>query len=419
MKVGVYGRFYSPFSLKIDALKYPYTWKLPESVSLKILFVHNKYGATSGEEIMLQKIIDLLRYQGHEVHTFFKNSSDIPNMRLGKIRSFLNGIYSPGSRCKIREILKNFQPDLVQIQNLYPLISPSILPVIESLRIPIVMRLSNYRLICPNGLFLCKGRVCERCRNGKEFWCLLQNCEENLLKSMGYATRNWVARKMRFYLDNVTFYYAQTSFQKSCLIDEGFDSDRIAVIPNMVDGDVEENEDFSGDYIAYAGRVSPEKGAATLVRAAGKCRDISFKLAGNHKRMPDIVSSATGNVEFLGHLSKEALENVYKKCRIFVMPSIWYEGFPGVLIEAMLQAKPVICSRIGGLPEIVEDGKTGLIFEPGNAEDFAKKINYLYERPELCKKMGVAGKEKVIKEYSPQIYYQRLMNVYNQARSLV
>lgn len=382
---------------------------------MKILFIHNKYSFTSGEEIMLQKIIDLLEYNGHEVQAFFKNSMDIPNMRFGKIRSLLNGFYSLSSIREIRQVLKNYQPDLVQIQNLYPRISPSVLPVIKSFNVPIVMRLSNYRLICPNGLLFSNGVVCEKCRSGKEFWCLVRNCEGSLFKSFGYATRNWFARKMRFYLDNVTLYYAQTNFQKRYLVDEGFAGDKISVIPNMVDGDAVRKESPLGDYVAYVGRVSPEKGASTFVEASDKCGNITFKLAGEYKRMPGLVSCATGNVEFLGYLNKEALAKVYKGCRIFVMPSICYEGFPGVLIEAMLHARPVICSRIGGIPEIVEDGVTGLLFAAGNADDLAEKIQHLWERPGLCRKMGKAGREKVLREYSPLKYYERLMAVYGNA----
>jgi glycosyltransferase involved in cell wall biosynthesis len=220
---------------------------------------------------------------------------------------------------------------------------------------------------------------------------------------------------MRFYLENVTLYYAQTNFQKQYLVDEGFDSNRIEVIPNMVDGSVVENEERLGGYVAFAGRVSPEKGVVTLTEAASICGNVSFKLAGEYTRMPGLIFRVTKNVELLGHLGKMTLGEFYKSCRVFVMPSIWYEGFPGVIIEAMLYGKPVICSRIGGLPEIVEDGQTGFLFNPGDAADLADKINYLYSRPELCRTMGAAGRKKVLEEYSSVKYYARLMAVYDRA----
>ena len=385
---------------------------------MKILFIHNKYGVTSGEEVMLQRIVELLQNKGHDVQCFFKNSADIPPGLKGKASSFFSGTYSFKRRQEIRQVLEDFKPDMVQIQNLFPLISPSILPEIKSHGIPIVMRLSNYRLVCPNGLFLSRGKLCTRCQAGREYWCLLRNCEHSILKSLGYGLRNWWARRKRLFLNNVTLYYAQTNFQKKILVANGFSSDKIDVIPNMVSVDTKTDASTPGDYIAYAGRISVEKGVSTLIGAAAMCKTIPFKLAGEHKQIPNLLEIATDNVEVLGHLDMKSLKNIYAHSRIFIMPSIWYEGFPGVLLEAMLHAKPIICSRVGGLPEIVEDGITGLLFEPGNVKELAAKINFLFNKPELCIKMGTAGREKVLSNYSPQRYYDQLLEVYKKARKL-
>lgn len=132
--------------------------------------------------------------------------------------------------------------------------------------------------------------------------------------------------------------------------------------------------------------------------------------------MPGIRHDAPANLEFIGY--RDELSSFYANARIIVLPSICFEGFPGVIAEAMLHAKPVVCSRIGGLPEIVDDGVTGLLSEPGNAEDLAGKIRYLWDRPALCREMGQAGREKVLREYSPEKYYERLMAVYEQAIAL-
>ena len=134
--------------------------------------------------------------------------------------------------------------------------------------------------------------------------------------------------------------------------------------------------------------------------------------------MPNLTKDVFNNFEFCGHLNGNELRTFYLHSRVFVLPSIWYEGFPNTLLEAMTYAKPVVCSRIGGLPEIVDDGVTGLLFEPGNSDDLAKKIRYLWDRPELCRKMGQAGREKALREYSPEKYYQHLMEVYEKAIEL-
>ncbi|MBN1391368.1 MAG: glycosyltransferase family 4 protein [Sedimentisphaerales bacterium] len=385
---------------------------------MKVCIVHNEYGKFSGEESAVGCISELLKHHGHEVVRFTRNSSEIPNMRFGKLNAFFSGIYSPASRRQMRKIIRDYQPDIIQIQNLYPLISPSVILEARKHKIPIVMRCANYRLVCPNGIFLSKGRICEKCSRGREYNCLLNNCENSFFKSLGYFLRNWFARYMRFYKDNVIMYCCLTEFQKQKLINEGFDAERIAVIPNMVAGSNIEPSDEIGDYVGFVGRVSPEKGIDTLVKAAEILPEIRFKLAGDYDGLPKLVKNAPDNCEFLGPVKQENIFDFYKGTRFVVLPSVCYEGFPMVLVEAMLSAKPVIASKIGGIPEIVEDGKTGLLFEPGNSKELSDKICYLWARPELCRKMGKAGREKALREYSPERYHQRLMHVYKKAMEL-
>ena len=384
---------------------------------MKICMVHNEYGKLSGEEIMVSRTVDLLQDNGHEIFTYFRKSSEIKTAG-NKVRALLSGIYSRKSRQQFREIIKQNRPDIIQVQNVYPLISPSVLVEAKRQNIPVVMRCANYRLICPNGLLMTNGRICEKCCGGQEYWCIFRNCEKNYLKSLGYALRNYIARKKKYFLNYVTAYYAQTEFQKQKLIAEGYPAARITVIPNMVDSTGIEVSDEQGEYIGYVGRISPEKGLQTLVGSARACSDIQFKAAGSYARMPQLPQQAPNNSKFLGHLNNGQLGQFYNNSRMIVLPSIWYEGFPSVVIEAMLRQKPVICSHIGGLPEIVEDGVTGLLFEPGNADELAEKIRYLWDRPELCRKMGRAGREKALREYSPEKYYERLMAVYEKAMAL-
>ena len=244
---------------------------------------------------------------------------------------------------------------------------------------------------------------------------MLRNCEGSLFKSSGYAIRNWVARQRRFFLDNVTLYCPLTQFQRRRLIAEGFSADRIEVVPNMARVEVHSDQSSPGDWVGFVGRVSPEKGISTLLKVAKENPHIPFKLAGAHHRMPELPQTAPSNVQILGHLNPLKLKSFYASCRLTVVPSLWFEAFPLVLVEAMMHGKAVVCSRIGGLPEIVEDGVTGLLFEPGNANDLAEKILYLWERPELAVKMGQAGREKALREYSPEKFYERLLAAYKKA----
>ena len=366
---------------------------------------------------MIGRIMELLKDNGHEVSTYFRKSSEIITSR-DKLEAFFSGIYSFSSRKEIRKIIAVTKPDLIQVQNLYPLISPSVLVEAYKQSVPVIMRCANYRLICPNGLFMTENQICEKCSGGREWWCFLRNCEGSLFKSLAYALRNYVARKRRYYLDNVTIFYAQTDFQRRRFIREGFPAERIVVVTNMTNHNGIAVSEKLGKYVGYAGRISPEKGIPTLIEAARACSKIQFKAAGSYDRMPDLIIQASDNFEFLGYVSGEGLGDFYASSRFIILPSICFEGFPSILLESMIQSKPVIASRIGGLPEIVDDGKTGLLFEPGNAEELAEKIRYLWERPDLCRKMGEAGREKALREYSPEKYYERLMAVYEKAMAL-
>jgi len=385
---------------------------------MRVLLIHNKYGGVSGEERMVSRIATLLREYGHEVDCRFENSLSPGAGLRAKGKAFVQGIYDWESVQRVRDWVRAFRPDLVQVQNLYPSLSAWVLPAIRQEGIPVVMRCANYRLVCPNGLLLSHGQVCERCISGREHWCVLLNCEGSLPKSLGYALRNFVARTRRLYRDNVTLYYAQTDFQKKKLMAGGFPASRIEVIPNMVDTSTPPRETQVGHYVGFAGRGSPEKGVAILLQAARTCSDLPFRLAGDFWRMPEVAKVKPDNVELLGHLIGPRLEEFFRDCRLLVLPSTWYEGFPGVAIEAMLHGKPVVCSRLGGLPEIVDDKVTGVLFDPGNAADLAAKVERLWNQPDLCAEMGRAGRDKVLREYSPDRYYERLIAVYGRALEL-
>lgn len=387
---------------------------------MKIIVIHNEYGTFSGEEAGVQRQVELVANMGHHVSRFSRSSAEIPQMRFGRVRAFCSGIYSFSSKKVMRELLREHKPDIVHIHNLFPLISPSILSVCSAMGVPVVMSVHNYRLVCPNGLHMSKRRyeICEKCCGGREYWCILKNCEGSLPKSLGYAIRNYVARKARLYLGNVSMYAYLIHFQKRRLIAEGYPEDRMAFVPNMAQRINLPGEPSLGEYAGFVGRLGPEKGVAVLLQAAKSLSNVRFAVAGDYSAMRDMVSKATANIALQGRILNESISSFYQAARLIVLPSTCFEGFPLVLIEAMLHAKPVIASRIGGLPEIVDDGITGLLFEPGNAEDLAEKIQYLWDRPDLCRQMGQAGREKALREYSPEKHYDRLMAVYKKAIEL-
>jgi len=379
---------------------------------------HNAYGMYSGEEAAVEREIHLLCQRGHEVSVYWRSSAELSHLRLGRLRAFVAGIFAPGSRTAIRGFLEQNAPAIVHFHNLFPLISPSVLPELRKQGIPGVMTVHNYRLVCPNGLHMSKKTltVCEKCCGGKEYWCILRNCEASMPKSIGYALRNWVARSLRLFLDNVAAYVCLTQFQRQRLICEGFPADRVTVVPNMAEDSYPALDlDDAGTYVGYVGRISPEKGVDKLLAAAKELQSIPFQAAGSYDSTPHLPSCAPKNFRFLGFLDRKVVPQFILGSRFMVLCSTWFEGFPMAVVEAMIMGKAVVASKIGGMPELVDDHVTGLLFEPGNAGDLTEKIRYLWDRPGECRRMGQAGREKALREYSPQKHYERLMAVYEKA----
>jgi glycosyltransferase involved in cell wall biosynthesis len=167
-------------------------------------------------------------------------------------------------------------------------------------------------------------------------------------------------------------------------------------------------------YVAYVGRITPEKGISTLLASAEMTR-LRVRIAGDPSPMPELVKKAPANVEFLGPLCREDVETLYRSARFLVLPSLWFETFGLVAAEAMSHGVPVIASNMGGLTEVVDDGATGFLFEPGNPEDLANKMRVLWSDPALCRRMGQTAREKVIREYNEDTHYRRLTVVYETA----
>jgi glycosyltransferase involved in cell wall biosynthesis len=389
-------------------------------MSLTIALVHNAYGKVSGEEIVIDNLAALLEAGGVKVQKFWRDSEAIEGRRLGKIAAFFSGIHNPFSRKKFGRFLRKTLPDVVHIHNLYPLISPSILPECTVQGIPVVMTVHNFRLACPNGLLLSHGEVCHRCLGGREYWCVLRNCENDIFKSTGYALRTAAARIMRRYYDNVNHFICLTNFQRDILVKEGLPPDKASVLanplsftPNAINAINPTNANNARNaYVAYVGRISPEKDILTLIGAARRLGDLQFKFAGDYQRMPEAIKQKPGNCEFLGQLNTEDIGQLYHNARMVVFPTRCYEGFPTVLLEAMSYGLPVVCSHIGGLPEIVDDGITGLLYEPGNVDELADRIRTLWQNSALCQKLGEAGLRKVREDYSAERLLDRLLEIY-------
>ncbi len=386
---------------------------------MKLLQVYNDYrSGCGGEKTVVQMISRLVEKHGGQARMLTRTSKGLDGSLAAKVRGFASGIYNPATYREMVQTLRTERPDVVHVHNLYPLISPSVLVACRRAGVPVVMTNHNYMLTCPVVNHLHRGGVCEKCLGGREYWCVVKNCRQSWSESVAYALRSATARKMGLFVGNVTIQIVLSEFARQRLIQAGFDPQRIAVLPNMVELGPEPAERVPGDYVAFSGRVTPEKGIDVLLAAAAGMPEVPVRLAGDGPSLSQLRAEAPGNARFVGRLDPDQMGAFYRGARFLVVPSKWFEGCPLVVSEAMSHGLPVIASRIGGLPEFVEDGVTGLLFEPGNASQLAERIRLLWDNPQLCRQMGAAGREKALRQYNEQLYYERLMAIYDSAIAL-
>lgn len=380
---------------------------------MKLLYVHNAYAKPSGEEHAALGIGKLMVQHGHEVDWFWRSSADIHGV-AGQIMAFFSGIHSVKSARDMEATLKSKAYDLVQVQNLYPLLSPSVLRACKRAEKPVVMRCPNYRLFCPTGLHLSHGSICEKCLGGREWWCFLKNCDigNNRLRSLSYSVRAMSARMTGAIVNSVDRFVVLTQFQKSRFINGGIDPSRIDIIPNMCDSPPMAPPESTGDLVLYVGRVSPEKGIEDLVLAAEQLPELPFVVAGDWDAMPSLVARSPKNVKWLGFQNEQQLNSLYSNARLLLFPSRCFEGFPNVIPRAMLSHRPVIAARIGGLPEIVAHEQTGMLYDPGNISELVMALHDLYFNIDKCRSLGETGAAMAATEYSPDRIYQLWHDVY-------
>lgn len=373
---------------------------------MKVLLVHNNYGAYSGEEAVVDRMVGIFSGLGYEVAQLRMTTEGARDSVSGKIRGFIAGIYCPSGVRAMRDAIAREQPDVVNVHNLYPFISPAALRECKRAGVPVVMTIHNFRLMCPTGLFMRDGRPCELClQRGDEWGCVRHNCEQSLLKSVGYAARNAVARVRRHYLDCVDRFACITDFQRRKLVEAGFPSEKVMVIPNAVDVAAADSAvGPAGSYVAFCGRLSAEKGIPEIIEVARRHPEIPFRLAGE-VRDASLVNGLPDNCCLMGYLSGDSLRDFYDGALFFVMASRWYEGFPMAILEAARHSKPTVGPAHGGFTEIIGrgEGATGSLFTPGSVDDLEQQVVDLWRNPSVVASLGVKAREKLMSEYSSDV----------------
>lgn len=386
---------------------------------MKILQIYNNYKSGGGGETrVVQTTERLLREAGHQVETLLRDNHGISTIG-DKISAFVNGIYSVAAKRDAAEYLRAYRPDIVHVHNLYPLFSPSVLTACQESSVPVVMTVHNHGLTCPTGAHFRDGKICQSCLTGHEYRCLTNNCKQDWFQSAGYALRSMTARHLRLFEANVSTFIAISLSIRNQLLKGGYPAGKIVHVPHGVALPDEGVDAAANKYVAYVGGLNSEKGVETILGAAPCLGDVPFKLAGTGANQKRMMETAPANIEFLGWQDRESLHRLYRNARFSVIPSVWWEPFGLVAVEAMSYGLPVIAARSGALEELVEDGVTGLLYDPGDIQGFASCVRELWANDELCRKMGRAARAKVVADYTEKKYLSRLLEIYGNLLSPV
>ena len=379
-------------------------------IAMRVLVVHNAYQHKGGEDTVMAAEVALLRSRGNQVEQFSRSNDDIA--LKAKVAVAVDTVWSASVAADFEAKLKAFQPDVVHVHNTFPLISPAIYWVANRLRIPVLQTLHNFRLMCPQAMFLRNGVVCEDCVGKLPWRGAVRGCYRgSKMQSTVLAGMVTVHRALGTWENKVTRYIALNEFCRGKFIEGGLPAERIVIKPNFVDFEAPAATARQG--FLFVGRLSSEKGVHVLTAAHHQVQGGALRVAGTG---PDdhLLANVPG-LSALGAVGMEQVRSEMGAATALVLPSICNESFPRTLVEAFGCGLPVIASRIGALAELVKDGETGLLFEPGNAEDLASKMRWALANPDAMATMGQNARRQYETEFTAEKNYQQLIAIYQEA----
>jgi glycosyltransferase involved in cell wall biosynthesis len=335
----------------------------------------------------------------------------------GKVRAAGRLLYSRHAARQLTALLDTVHIDLAHLHNIYHQLSPAILPILAERRIPVVMTLHDLKLACPNYKMRTGDGICERCIGGNYYNAVVHRCVQNSLAASALcAFELYAHRKSGLYVDNVDRFIVPSRFYLQKIAQAGIPADKLTWLPSFTH--VERYHPVYGgeDYCVYVGRLSEEKGLITLVNAVRGFKG-TLVIVGDGPVRPVLEQMVERdnltNVRVIGSRSGQALIDILRHARFSIIPSEWYENCPRSCIESFASGTPVIGARIGGIPEMVDDGETGLLFTPFSKEDLRAKIDYLFARNDEAARMGRNARAKAEQEYGAASHMRRLMAVYH------
>ncbi len=397
--------------------------------AMKILIVNKFLHPNGGSETYIFQLGKYLESIGHEVQYFgmehegrcvsnrlelYTNDMDFHGgSKLKKLTYPIKTIYSKEAKKKITAVLKDFQPDVVHINNFNYQLTPSIIYAAEKFRkkhnpkLKIVFTAHDYQLLCPNHMFFDKdGRVCEKCLGGNFRECAKNNCiHSSKAKSVIGTAEATLYNKLKTYkyIDKII---CPSEFLKEKMDTNPLFKNKTVAMHNFI-SPIEIPECDKEDYVLYFGRLSEEKGVDILLNA----KDINFICAGTGE-LEETLRSAK-NIKTVGFKTGKELYELIAKAKCSVYPSIWYENCPFSVMESIMLGTPVVGADIGGIPELIENGKTGLLFNPSDSKDFVEKVKEITDNPKLAEEMH---KNCLNKRFEAvEEYCKELMKIYTES----
>ena len=391
---------------------------------MKVLFVHNFYQQFGGEDSAAIAERNLLESHGDEVLCFTRHNDEIKSYSLWDKAAFIpRTMYSHRTERELKQAVEDFAPSVAFVHNVYPLISPSLYHTLHALRVPIVQVVHDFRPFCPNGWFYIDGEICERCKFGNYLHAVKHRCYKDSYILSALYSASLAGNRMAGMTDKVAAYVCLTNFYRQKMLEVGLPEKKLFIRPNFIDPAAfapDRSSPGSGEYALYLGRLSSEKGPLTVLRAFEKLPDVPLKIVGTgplEAEMKQYIRDKNlVNVEMVGFKSGADKWQMIKNALFAIIPSECYENFPMVSLEYFSGGKPIIASNLGGLPHIVEEGKTGMLYRPGDVDHLVEKIRCMLASPAQIAEMGKRGRELAETRYGPKESYSSLMNIFAQVR---
>ncbi len=336
---------------------------------------------------------------------------DIPPWKVA-----LNTIWNRETCADLRRVIREERPAVVHFTNTFPLISPAAYYTARNAGAKVVQSLHNYRLLCPNAQFLRDGRPCESCLGRTIAWPGVQHaCYRNDRRSTAVvAAMLAFHRSLGTWRRAVDLYLALTEFGRRKFIEGGLPAEKIAVKPNFIRVDPGIG-DGSGGYAVFVGRLSPEKGVETILNAWSQLQiDLPLTIVGDGP-LADRVREATEQdprIRWLGHQTSERVLEIVGGAKFLLLPSLWYEGLPKIIVEAFSKGTPVIASNLGAMTELIEHERNGMLFIPGDPAALAAAVLAVHEDSATLTRMRKAARDEFEQKFTAEANYKLLMAAY-------